>query len=79
MRILDSNSTLWAWPRVQANVSTISTENVSRSLHKTSIHDQSTKKNASILHSLMKNQVFSALELVMHAVTLLAENITRGI
>ena len=79
MRMLDSNSTLWAWPQVQANVSTISTENVSRSYIKRAFMINLLKKNASILHSLMKNQVFSALELVMSAVMLLAENITRGI
>ena len=64
MRVLDSNGTLWVWPRVQANASAISTENASRSLYKMSVHEESSiklTKNTSILHSLVKNQVFSAL------------------
>jgi hypothetical protein len=52
MRALDSNSELWAWSRVQANASAISTENASRSQYKTSIHEESSlkhTKNASVL------------------------------
>ena len=62
-RAFDSNGTLWAWPRVQANVSAISTESTSRSKYKTSFYEESSiklMKNASILSS-KKNQVFSLL------------------
>ena len=81
MKMLDSNSTLWAWPRVQANVSTINFRLKMLADHyiERAFMINLLKKNASILRSLMKNQVFSVLELVMCAVTLLAENITRGI
>ena len=34
MKQLDSNGTLWAWPRVQADTSVISTKNTSRSQYK---------------------------------------------
>ena len=64
MRVLNSNVTLWAWPRVQANTSAISTENVNRSQYKTSVHEESSiklMKNTSIPHRSEKNQVFSPL------------------
>ena len=71
MRMLDSNSTLWAWPWVQAGVSTISTENVSRSLYKTSMHSWSIySRKMPPFFGVTKSQVFSALELVMCAVML---------
>ena len=61
MRALDSNGTLWAWPRVQANASAISTESTStstsRSQYKTSVYEESSiklTKNASILLSSKK-------------------------
>ena len=34
MKKLDLNGTLWAWPRVQADTSVISTKNASRSQYK---------------------------------------------
>ena len=59
------NGTLWAWPRVQANASAILTESTSRSqYYKTSVYEESSIKlikNASILLSFKKNQVFSPL------------------
>ena len=42
MRALDSNNELWAWPRVQTNMSAIAAENVSRLRYKTSFHEEST-------------------------------------
>ena len=64
MRALDSNNELWAWPRVQTNVSEIAAENTSRSRYKTSVHEESSiklTKNASICCSPEKNRVFSDL------------------
>jgi hypothetical protein len=66
MRALNSNSQLWAWPRVQANASTILTENAGRLQYRTSVHEEScikVTKNASntILHRFDKNRVFSPL------------------
>ena len=64
MRVLDSNNELWAWPRVQINVSAIAAENASRSQYKVSVHEESSvklMKNASIHHSPEKNRVFSDL------------------
>ena len=51
-----------AWPRVQANVSVISTENASRSQYETSVHEESSIKfiknaPAPILHSSKASHV----------------------
>ena len=57
MRALDSNNELWAWPRVQTKVSAIAAENASKSLYKTSVHEESSiklTKNASICRSPKK-------------------------
>ena len=64
MRILDSNNKLWAWPRVQPNMSAIAAKNMSRSRYKMSVHEESSikmTKNASICRSPEKNRVFSDL------------------
>jgi hypothetical protein len=64
MRVLDSNSLLWAWPRVQANASAISMENAGRSQYRMSVHEEScikVTKKAYILYRLEKNRVFSPL------------------
>ena len=64
IRALDSTNELWAWPRVQTNVSAIAAENASRSRYKTSVHEESSiklTKKASICHSPEKNRVFSDL------------------
>ncbi len=78
MRALDSNSRLWASPRVQANASAISTETADRSQYRTSVHEEScikVTKNSSILYRLEKNRVFSPL-CARREVTSLSEHIT---
>jgi hypothetical protein len=58
MRVLDSNGTLWVWPRVQANTRAISTENAGRSQHIASVDEECSIKltnNAAILLSLKGN------------------------
>ena len=60
MRVLTSNGMSWAWPRVEANASTISTENTSK-INNMSVHEESrnlsTKfiKKASIFYDPKKN------------------------
>ena len=73
MRALASNGTLWAWARVQANTSAISTENANRQ----SIHEKLTK-HAFTLHSPKKNQAFCPVMCARWEVTLLNANILYG-
>ena len=73
MRAFNWNGMLWAWPRVSA----ISTESVSRSQYKTSVHEESSiklMKNASILLNSKYLTLCAWLQ-----VTLLAENILHGV
>ena len=58
VRVLDSNSWLWAWHRVRANASVISTENNGDSKYRTSVHEGILHKSHEsflILHKLEKN------------------------
>ena len=71
MRALASNGTLWAWARVQANTSAISTENASRQ----SIHEKLTKL---FIYSPKKNQAFCQVMCARWEVTLLDANILYG-
>ena len=69
MRALDSNSMLWVWPRVQADTSVISTENLAD------------HQNASILHSPKKIKTLAPWAAHMHDVgshVTRRKNITQG-
>ena len=82
MRALDSNGTLWAWPRVEANASAISTESTSRSQYKTSIHEESSiklMKNASIIRKIKYLAPWNShVRTAASHVTLRKHNITRA-
>ena len=68
--------TLWAWPRVQSNTSM--KMRADHNVQLMSIHEESSirlTKNASILHSSKKNQVFSPCS---RHVTVLANTIARS-